>query len=76
MAISKTPQSVQKQIGTLLHVFAAGDGGGSFVRVKVFLEDTEDKANAGDANAEEILCRLQGLVNLVQHIGGFDNEDI
>ncbi|CAM0009744.1 hypothetical protein VPHD239_0054 [Vibrio phage D239] len=76
MAISKTTQPVKKQIDTLLHVFAAGDGGVSFVRVKGFLEATEAKADAGDLAAEEILCHLQGLVNLVQHVGGFDNEDI
>ncbi|CAL9993623.1 hypothetical protein VPHD361_0058 [Vibrio phage D361] len=76
MAISKTAQPVKKQIDTLLHVFAAGDGGISFVHVKCFLEDTEARALAGDASAEEILRRLQGLVNLLQHAGGFDNEDI
>ncbi|QKN84761.1 hypothetical protein KNV05_gp194 [Vibrio phage River4] len=76
MAISKVPQSAQKQIDTLVHVFAAGDGGGALVAFKCRYEQIELDAIAGDKNAQTVMANMQGIINLVQHLAGIDNDNL
>ncbi|QCQ57691.1 hypothetical protein KNV09_gp189 [Vibrio phage Athena] len=76
MAISKVPQSAQKQLETLIHVFAAGDGGVSLCHFKANYEAIERDALAGDENSITIMAKVQGVINLVQHLAGIDNDNL
>lgn len=76
MAISKVPQTAQKQIETLIHVFAAGDGGVSLCRFKANYEQVERDASEGDENAITVMAKMQGIINLVQHLAGIDNDNL
>lgn len=76
MAISRVPQSAQKQIETLVHVFAAGDGGVSLVTFRANYEQIERDALEGDKNAQEVMAKMQGVINLVQHFAEVDNDNL
>ncbi|ASV43403.1 hypothetical protein [Vibrio phage JSF12] len=52
MPISRSTQSAKTQIDTLVHVFAAGDGGPSLVKFRTNYLHLEKMADAGDDSAK------------------------
>lgn len=76
MAISKVPQSAQTQLDTLVHVFAAGDGGVALASFKARYEQIEMDAIKGDVNAQQIMANMQGIINLVQLLADVDNANL
>lgn len=62
-------QTAQKQIDTILDIFGGADGGIAFANFKFRYEDIEKQALAGDESAIKIMQQVQGVVNLMVHLG-------
>jgi len=50
----------------ILDCFGGTDGGGSFVKLKFFLEQIEQKSKKGDIAAKEILLIAKRFVKIIE----------
>ena len=54
-------------INTFLDTFGGSDGGESFLKFKFILEEMEQKAEAGDTAAHEVIDRVAGVARLIKY---------
>lgn len=69
-------QDAKTQLDTFLHVFGGADGGVSFANFKTAYEAIEQEALQGNTDAKVIRNKVQFVINLLQHFGGFDNAEL
>jgi len=69
--MTETEKQIQELLEPTLECFSGADGGVSFIKLKVLLNEMQKKSNEGDTKATEILLvakRFSKLIELVKKV--------